>query len=138
MRKSRELVMLLIFLMFGQAAMAVGNELTVKNVYAYLQEIGVHHPDIVVKQAILETGWFKSYTARTRHNLFGLTNGRTRQYYAFGHWKESCLGYKKMVQYKYEKMGYQYESGDYYRFLVKMHYASDPNYVQKLKSIKLK
>lgn len=124
-------------LLISVNSFGAGNDLTVSNVKTYLKEIGVHHVDIVVRQAILETGWLKSYSAKTRHNLFGLTNGRTKSYYVFDHWKESCKGYRDMVQYKYEKMGYNYEEGDYYKFLVSMHYAADPDYISKLKSIKL-
>lgn len=108
----------------------IGDSLCTTNVMLYLDSIGVHHKDIVVRQAVLETGWFKSYTCRTKNNLFGLTNGRTKQYFVFDNWKESCIGYRDMVQYKYK-------GGDYYKFLVDMHYASDPNYISKLKGIKL-
>jgi len=116
----------------------ISDSLTLENVYYYLDSIGVHHKDIVLKQAILETGWFKSYSCRKRNNLFGLTNGRTKKYYEFNHWKESCIGYRDMVQYKYAKMGYKYEKNDYYHFLVKMHYAADKSYINKLKHIKYK
>ncbi len=115
----------------------IGDELNLDNVKLYLDSIGVHHSHIVVKQAILETGWLKSYSATNRRNLFGLTNGKTRQLFVFDHWKESCIGYKNMVQYKYERMGYDVNGNDqeYYNWLVDVHYASDPKYISKLKNI---
>lgn len=115
---------------------AIGDSLCTENLYCYLDSIGVHHVDIVVRQAILETGWYTSISATRRHNLFGLTNGKTRKLFTFDNWKEGCVGYRDMVQYKYEKMGYNYDDGDYYTFLVDMHYAADPKYVSKLRGIK--
>jgi len=115
----------------------IGDRLCLENVSLYLDSIGVHHSDIVVKQAILETGWLKSYSARHRNNLFGLTNGKTRKLFVFSNWKQSCIGYRDMVQYKYKKMGYDVDAGDndYYKWLVDVHYASDPQYINKLKHI---
>lgn len=101
---------------------------TTDSVYNYLKEIGVKHADIVTKQAILETGHFKSYSCRIRHNLFGLT--RNHQLETFDNWKQSCDAYKKWVQYKYK-------GGDYYDFLYELGYATDPKYIQKLSKIKL-
>jgi hypothetical protein len=114
---------------FVEPIKADTNTLNAESLRCYLEEIGVHHVDIVVKQAILETGWFTSYSCTHRNNLFGLTNGKTKQLFEFDHWRASCVGYRDMVQYKYK-------GGDYYQFLVDMHYASDPNYINKLKHIK--
>ena len=82
---------------------------TKDSVYNYLLKIGVKHPRIVLKQAILETGHFTSYSCRKRHNLFGLTRNHELEY--FENWKESCDKYVKWVQYKYV-------AGDYYDFFI--------------------
>jgi len=101
---------------------------TTDSVYNYLQQIGVKHADIVTKQAILETGHFKSYSCRVRNNLFGLT--RNHKLETFDNWMESCHAYKNWIQYKYK-------GGDYYDFLYELGYASDPKYIQKLNKIVL-
>ena len=98
------------------------------SVYEYLVNINCKHPEIVTAQAVLETGHFKSYSCRTRHNLFGLRYNH--QYLIFDNWEESCDAYLTKVQYKYK-------GGDYYKFLEELGYASDTNYVNKLKHIKI-
>ncbi len=49
-------------------------ELTLPNLLAEIRRNGIRHPKIVLAQAILETGWFRSSVCRNKHNLFGLTN----------------------------------------------------------------
>lgn len=98
------------------------------NIYSLYQEIlnnNIHHPKIVLAQAILETGWFKSSVCRNKGNLFGLTNPRTGEYYEFSHWKESVKAYKDKVQYKYK-------GGNYLLWLQNIGYAEDPRYVSSL------
>lgn len=101
---------------------------TKDSVYNYLVKIGAKHPETVLKQAILETGHFKSYTCRVRKNLFGLT--LNHKLVVFNNWKESCDKYLKWVQYKYK-------GGDYHDFLYELGYATDPDYIKKLNSIKI-
>ena len=60
-------------------------ELTIPNLLAEIEKNGIKYPKIVLAQAILETGWFKSPVCRNKHNLFGLTNPRTGKYYEFNH-----------------------------------------------------
>lgn len=62
-------------------------ELTIPNLYKEI--IRNVYPPIVLAQAILETGWFRSSVCLNKHNLFGLTNPRTGKYYEFNHWTES-------------------------------------------------
>jgi len=103
--------------------------LNLKNLEYALNHYKVKYPKIVIRQYILETGWGKSYTCKTKNNLFGLTNPRTKNYFEFDHWSESVKGYRDMVQYKYK-------NGNYYSFLKNLPYAEDPNYINKLKNIK--
>ena len=88
----------------------------------------IEYPRIVMAQAILETGHFKSNVCISYNNLFGLYNSRKGDYYRFDHWSESVEAYKKYIQYKYK-------GGDYYAFLDHIRYAEDPNYIKKLKVI---
>jgi len=67
--------------------------LTIPNLYQEIIRNGIRHPKIVLAQAILETGWFRSPLCRNRHNLFGLTNPKNGKYYEFNHWTESVRAY---------------------------------------------
>lgn len=73
-------------------------ELTIPNLYKEIIRNGILYPKIVLAQAILETGWFRSSVCRNKHNLFGLTNPRTGKYYEFNHWTESVRAYYTKVQ----------------------------------------
>lgn len=89
----------------------------------------IQHPDIVYAQAILETGHFRSQGCLRDNNLFGLYNSKKRQYHKFDHWSVSVVKYKEWIQRRYKP------SEDYYKFLQRIGYASDPNYVNKLRNI---
>lgn len=101
------------------------SELTIPNLYAEIKRNGIAYPDIVLAQAILETGWFRSSACRKKNNLFGLTNPRTGKYYEFGHWKDSVRAYYSMVQRKYK-------GGNYLLWLRKIGYAEDKNYIRSV------
>lgn len=103
-------------------------ELTIANLYREIVRNGILYPEIVLAQAILETGWFRSSLCRNRNNLFGLTNPRTGKYFEFGHWTESVRAYYTNVQYKYK-------GGDYLLWLRKIGYAEDPRYIHSLRRI---
>ena len=99
--------------------------LTIPNLYREIIRNGIRHPKIVLAQAILETGWFRSPLCRNRHNLFGLTNPKTGKYYEFNHWTESVRAYYTKVQYKYK-------GGNYLLWLHKIGYAEDPRYIREI------
>lgn len=103
-------------------------ELTIHNLYKEIIRNGILYPKIVLAQAILETGWFRSSVCRNKHNLFGLTNPRTGKYYEFNHWTESVRAYYTKVQYKYK-------GGNYLLWLDEIGYAEDPNYLVEIISI---
>ena len=105
-------------------------ELTIPNLYKEIIRNGILYPKIVLAQAILETGWFRSSVCRNKHNLFGLTNPRTGKYYEFNHWTESVRAYYTKVQYKYK-------GGNYLLWLDEIGYAEDPKYVQKVTQVLL-
>ena len=100
-------------------------ELTIPNLYKEIIRNGILYPKIVLAQAILETGWFRSSVCRNKHNLFGLTNPRTGKYYEFNHWTESVRAYYTKVQYKYK-------GGNYLLWLDEIGYAEDPRYVYEI------
>lgn len=98
------------------------------NVYHELLSQGIDYPEIVLAQAILETGNYKSYCCTNRHNLFGLRR-RDGSYMEFGHWTESVGAYKKYIQ------KYQETPEDYYQFLDNLGYAEDSIYVVRVRQI---
>ena len=102
--------------------------LTIPNLYKEIIRNGILYPKIVLAQAILETGWFRSSVCRNKHNLFGLTNPRTGKYYEFNHWTESVRAYYTKVQYKYK-------GGNYLLWLDEIGYAEDPKYIIPLNKV---
>lgn len=98
-------------------------ELTIPNLYAEIKRNDILYPKVVLAQAILETGWFRSSLCRDKNNLFGLTNPHTGKYYEFDHWTESVRAYLTKVQYKYK-------GGNYLLWLRDIGYAEDPGYVR--------
>lgn len=91
----------------------------------------LEHIDIVITQAILETGYFRSKICKKYNNLFGLYNSSKRDYYKFNHWSESVQAYKDLIQYRYSE-------GDYYHWLNSIGYATDTHYINKLKILNKK
>ena len=98
---------------------------TASEVLGELQRQGVPHPGIVLAQARLETGNFKSKLCKQKHNLFGIKhNGK---YASYPSWRESVRDYKRCISSRYK-------GGDYYAFLKRIGYAKDPQYIRKLKT----
>lgn len=98
--------------------------LTLKNVKRELQRIGVKHTDIVMKQVRLETGNLKHVKD---NNLFGFRGNNG--YLKFETWQDA-------VQYKKEWQDKRYKGGNYYEFLLRVGYATDTSYINKLKEFK--
>ena len=89
----------------------------------------VQYPQIVYAQALIETGNFKSNLCLNSNNLFGLYNSSRGRYHRFDHWTESVVAYKNFIQRRYKP------PEDYYKFLQRIGYAEDPNYISKLKKV---
>ena len=103
---------------------------TVYKVYAYIKNLGIEHPDIVLKQSVLETGWYKAKFLMSRNNLFGFRyKGR---YMRFENWKKSVEYYKRWQQRHYKD-----SNEDYYAFLLRIKYANGEAYNTALKNLKL-
>lgn len=99
-------------------------------------------PSTVIAQAILESGWGKSYYARERNNLFGINAvdkdpdraftyasfaEGIRGYYIHTYWSGASSGYKAVIQ------ATDWESQ--IDAVGKSGYASDPQYASKLKNL---
>lgn len=94
-----------------------------------LKYYNVQHPEIVYAQAILETGHFESKICKEYNNLFGLYDSTKGDYFKFSHWSKSVEAYISTIQYRYNV------DESYYKFLTKIGYAEDPNYIEKVKEI---
>lgn len=97
------------------------------NLYNEIKAQGLIHPNIILHQAKLETGNFKSISCTKYNNLFGLRN-KNGTYMEFNHWTESVDAYKKYIQ-------VHYKGQDYYNFLDSLHYAEANNYTKVLKQL---
>lgn len=103
--------------------------LTVENLKEFLIEEGVQFPDIVLRQAIQETGWFKCENcSMANNNIFGFYY--KKKYISYDNWQD-CVRYYKRWQKRH------YKGGDYYAFLKKVGFATDPAYERRLKAIKV-
>lgn len=96
------------------------------NLRTELIKNNIPHANIVLAQAKLETGNFKSDLVRTHQNIFGLKKGN--RYRRYSHWTECVEDYKKCISNRYS-------GGSYYAFLNRIGYASHPNYTGLLKEM---
>ena len=99
-----------------------------ENMHKVCEHYGIKHPQIVTAQAVLESANFKSRIFKAKNNPFGLYNSSKKTYYSFPHWTASVKAYKLMIERKYK-------GGCYYVFLKKIGYASDKNYISKVKRV---
>ena len=85
------------------------------------------HPEIVMAQAVLESGNFKCNNCSWDYNNpFGFF--WRGEYKKWDSWQQSIIYYRNWQS----KL---YKGGDYYEFLKRVGYAEDPNYINKLKQI---
>ncbi len=103
-------------------------KLNVDSVFNYICKSGIKNPEVVIKQAVLETGWFKSSFLMSRNNIFAF---RTKKYLRFDNWKD-CVDYYK----RWQDRKYKDTTENYYDFLVRIKYAT-PEYPKYLKRVKL-
>ena len=119
---------LLLFIVILNCTATAQPKINIDSIFNYICQKGIIHPEIVIKQAVLETGWFKSPFLMSRNNIFAF---RHKKYLHFKSWKD-CVDYYKTWQEK----RYKDTTEDYYKFLVRIKYAT-PQYPAHLKKIKL-
>ncbi len=94
----------------------------------------IKHTEIVLAQTIAEAGWeYDSHNAARRNNLFGMKGGvksknNKHGYKVYDDWRESVCAYK-------EWQDRRYNGGDYYEFLKRSGYSTNPEYISFVKSI---
>lgn len=105
------------------------DELNDSILYLALVHYEVKYPKAVLAQAKLESGNYTSNHCVYGNNFLGLYNSKKRKYFKFDHWTDCIEGYKSMIEYKLR------DGENYYDFLIRIRYATDPTYVDKVKQI---
>lgn len=98
----------------------------VREIFDKICAAQIKHPKIVMRQAILETGWFRSPFLMTRNNIFGF---KAQRYLSFADIDGSIKYYRQ-----WQDRNYQQEDMDYYVFLSNIKYGSSgySEYVKKI------
>lgn len=142
------LVLVLVFVI-GYSISDLGYLLSVKNeskinmsiedsVIMEIKRLNLSHPHIVLAQAQLESGNFTSKIFRKYNNMFGMRIAKSRptvsrksqnNWAVYSNWRESLIDY---ALYQSSYLRNKSES-EYFLFLSK-NYASDPEYIEKVKS----
>ena len=107
-----------------------------ENMMRLMYSLKIAHPDIVMAQAIIESGNFKSNIFKENNNLFGMKMPEYRKTTAIGinrghavyrNWRESVIDY---ALWQGKRARYS-TTNQYLRRL--RSYATDPNYIKKIK-----
>lgn len=107
-----------------------------ENMMRLMYNLKIAHPDIVMAQAIIESGNFKSNIFKENNNLFGMKMPEYRKTTAIGinrghavyrNWRESVIDY---ALWQGKRARYS-TTNQYLRRL--RSYATDPNYIKKIK-----
>jgi len=98
----------------------------VNDVFAAICKTGIREPQMVMRQAILETGWFRSPSLMRLNNLFGF---RTVNYLSFESLEDSIAFYKQ-----WQDSNMREVEADYYGFLERVKYAA-PGYTRLVRQI---
>lgn len=96
------------------------------DVFAEICSREIAFPEIVMSQAILETGWFRNHYLMSRNNLFAF---KKIKYLDFITWQRSVEYYKE-----WQVKNLPPNEKDYYRFLIRIKYATD-GYVDHVRKI---
>lgn len=110
------------------------------NLISYISNMGILYPDVVLAQAKIETGNFKSLIFTENNNLFGMKLPKRRETTAIGEnrkhatyttWLQSLIDYK-MWQ---DKMIHRAPTKIKYLEYLSRNYAEDRNYITKIKTL---
>jgi uncharacterized FlgJ-related protein len=116
------------------------NEFSQEKLIEKINQLNFRFPHIVLAQAKLESGNFKSTIFLENNNMFGmreaklrvnLAKGTNRQHAYYESWQESVYDY---ALYYSTYLSDIKTEGEYFEYL-RQNYAEDPTYVQRLKEI---
>lgn len=109
-------------------------------VYSMIKNLRIPHGKIVFAQAKLESYNYKSDLFKSNFNMFGMkyavkrptvTTNEYKGYQKYNSWKESIIDY---LIWQYANNVDKLSDNEYKNYL-KMYYAEDPQYIQKLNNI---
>ena len=86
-------------------------------------------PEVVVAQAVLESGHFKSKAYREKNNFLGIV--KAGHYQEFDHWMDCLKRYQEVIESKYR--GSELSVNEYLEFLDRIGYAEDSSYIDKIR-----
>ena len=107
------------------------------SVYQYILFLNIKHPEVVFKQAKIESGNFKSKVFRENNNMFGMkipykrasiAGGENLGYAVYNTWQESIIDYALYQTYTAKGM-----NKEQYIQHLGASYAEDPDYKAKVK-----
>lgn len=117
----------------------VGSELNEQRFKDFLLKAEINYPEIVYAQAMLESN-LTSRLAKEQNNLFGMKFPRQRPTTAIKSergfakyltWEDAVLDYRI-----YQKLYLPADSpAEYYQALINAGYATNPEYISKLKAV---
>jgi flagellum-specific peptidoglycan hydrolase FlgJ len=111
-------------------------------VYQEILNLDIKFPDIVLAQAVLESGNFESKVTKHNNNLFGMRMPKVRQTTAVGqrygyaryyNWKESVKDYKLWQEALLKK--YPNMTRGQYKSYINRIYSTGKNYISKINLI---
>jgi hypothetical protein len=121
----------------------IDDSLTVKNVIDAVWALPFKHKDVVVAQAVLESGWFKSKNCVRNNNLFGMRRAYTRTTTAdstiggfahYSNWRLSVIDYF-LLQSTTESIYPTHSKAEYYHYLDRVYSEVGKGYSSQLKDI---
>lgn len=121
---------------------AMGDTLTVDNLILTIWALPFRHKNIVVAQAILETGWFKSQNCINNNNLFGMRRSYSRistsdttigGYAHYSNWKMSVVDYYLLQSVRESII--RTSRDEYMRYLNSTYSEVGPSYSRQLEDI---
>ena len=119
------------------------DSVTLHNIQMNVWALPFKHKDIVVAQAILESGWFKSNNFKVNNNLFGMRYPHTRVtcsdssingYAHYPNWHMSVVDYY-LLQSVTESINPTHSREEYFRYLDRVYSEVGGSYSSQLKSI---
>lgn len=106
------------------------------SVYNYILKLNIQHPEVVLRQARIESGNFKSRIFLENNNMFGMkmpnkrpnmVSGINRGYAVYNNWKESVIDYALYQVYSGKNL-----SKENYIKMLNNNYVEDTEYLNKL------
>ena len=115
-------------------------KVTDKELFDYLVQLNIRFPKVVLAQAKLETGNYKSHVFQTKKNLFGMKLAKSRpttgqgtgaEYAYYKSWKESVIDYA-LLQTSYYR---HCRTEQQYMEQLQKTYCESNMYIQHLKEL---